>query len=525
MSEDRSRPANDWPAPHPTIDAPYGPRYTPPEPPAPTPYGTETLRRGLTGAPADDWWREPLPRPEKASTKWVVFFVVGCLLVAAIGAFLAARFVTTSRYPKDWDERIEPIAAFVEQAAGKTFAHPVEVEFLTDEDFEGRVTRDKDDLSVAEQQAISTGEATGRALGWYSGTTDVFAATNETNAAAILAYYSFQQTKIVARTSDPSAMTLSPSLRVTLAHELTHALQDQRFEVRQVRADAKDEQSQNAVTALIEGHAVLVENHYYASLSDADRATFDEEYEAGRGAAEDRIKDVPAVLTVPLTTPYTFGPIFVETAESPSGVEDLYEQPPVAMDQILDPRAYNASDTPEKLDAPTAKGTLDSQDTAGPVLMYLTLATAVSPQDAWTAIAGWGNDRYSVGRDDSGLVCVEWNVVGDTPDATSRLATHLDTWAKSRPAAAKATVVAGSPILVSACDPGTTVEQAVPGQPAVEYFRARAVVLDRLMQTGAGIDKAACATDQLFVSHPPAELVDPSEATKAEATSLLDSCA
>ena len=63
-----------------------------------------------------------------------------------------------------------------------------------------------------------------RALGLVTGKVDLLGATNEANGAGTLAYYSFEDKQITIR-----GQRLTPAVRSTLVHELTHALQDQHF--------------------------------------------------------------------------------------------------------------------------------------------------------------------------------------------------------------------------------------------------------------------------------------------------------
>ena len=73
---------------------------------------------------------------------------------------------------------------------------------------------------------------------------------------------------------------LDVSHRVTLAHELTHVLQDQYFDLPaiQQRASTDDERtggSSGAVTALIEGDASRVEHEYLKGFLALQRKQYD----------------------------------------------------------------------------------------------------------------------------------------------------------------------------------------------------------------------------------------------------------
>ena len=78
---------------------------------------------------------------------------------------------------------------------------------------------------------------------------------------------------------------MTPYVRVTLAHELTHALQDQYFDLQKLDANVKDGDG-DALTALVEGDAVRDQNLYEQSLSPADQQLYQNEQnqlDAGSG--------------------------------------------------------------------------------------------------------------------------------------------------------------------------------------------------------------------------------------------------
>src|SRR5262249_48880323 len=159
--------AHEWPPPHPVLDAAYGPRYAPPAPPPDAPPPTTP----------GGWVQGPLPAPPR-SRKWIGIFVVVCLLVVGGGGLLVFTFLNNKDYPGHWDPRVKDLAAFVEQATGLKYLHPVRVHFLDDAAFTKLVTTDAATLTQAQKDAISQQEAVGRAFGWFSGDTKVFDSNN-----------------------------------------------------------------------------------------------------------------------------------------------------------------------------------------------------------------------------------------------------------------------------------------------------------------------------------------------------------
>ena len=84
---------------------------------------------------------------------------------------------------------------------------------------------------------------------------------------ALLAYYDQDEDRIIIRGTE-----ISPALSVTLVHELTHALQDQHFDLD--REDESEDGGDEVFRSLVEGDATRVEDGYIASLSDDDRARY-----------------------------------------------------------------------------------------------------------------------------------------------------------------------------------------------------------------------------------------------------------
>jgi len=178
---------------------------------------------------------EPTPR----SSRWLVVFTAICVLFAALGGYLAYRFVSNDQNPTSWDPRVSNLAVFVERETGLSFTRPVRVRFLNDAEFDKLVTDEASSLSDGERRKIADDEAIGRAFGWYTGTTDVVEQKNQLNSAGVLALYSFASREIVVRTDEPNAATLSAPIRATITHEMVHVIQDQHLDVRKLQSNAR----------------------------------------------------------------------------------------------------------------------------------------------------------------------------------------------------------------------------------------------------------------------------------------------
>ena len=124
--------------------------------------------------------------------------------------------------------------AEVAELRGLEFEHPVPAEFLDDAAFEKRVTVDKGKLSKADKDDIERSQGQLRAVGLIGPAVDLLDATSSLQTSGVLAYYSPQTKKITVKGKG----TGDVATRVTVAHELTHALQDQHFDLRELEKDA-----------------------------------------------------------------------------------------------------------------------------------------------------------------------------------------------------------------------------------------------------------------------------------------------
>jgi len=505
-----------WPPPHPVIDAPYGPRYqAPAPPPVPEPQGR---RAGWDLTPI-----EPTPR----TRRWAAIFVALCMIAAIGGGVLAYRFVTDTRFPSRWDSRVADLAVFVERSTSLRFSHPVQVRFLYDAEFNKLVSTEETELSDDDRKKLTDEAAIGRAFGWFSGATDLLEERNQLQTSGVLALYSFDRREVVVRTSDPGAVTLSPALRATIVHELVHVIQDQRLSIRKLQANAEGDAEQQAFLALLEGHAVHVERQYLETLSPEELAAFDRETEGLIDEVEAETEDVPRVLTAALEAPYVVGPALVAAAEaSRAGIEQLYVRPPVALDQVADPRAYFTDDTPEDLPEPSVPGTALEADSAGIVGLYLTLAAALTPERAWEAALGWGNDIFVPYRADAdAALCVRWDIVADNEQAAATLRTAIGEWAATRVGSAKVSVDGTTPsISVTMCDPGTEVKQDLIAQDAVDSLYLRISLLTQIIPETPSLDSAYCATDAILDDIPAAQLRDPDDSVRMRVRDIIERC-
>ena len=235
--------------------------------------------------------------PDGRSKRWIVLALALVVLAGAAG--LGASIVLRGddekhSYPKAWDPRVKPYVDIVEEERGLTFEHPVKVRFLDAKAFEKTVRTDKEDLDKDDRREIKEDTALFRAFGLISGDVDLFQAFNDAHGSGTLAYYSFDDRVITVR-----GKKLTLATRATLVHELTHALQDQRFNISDraekfaKRAeDGKATTEGDALRAIVEGDAERTADLYKASLGKKQRAALEKAESADSEGSEDELKGV-----------------------------------------------------------------------------------------------------------------------------------------------------------------------------------------------------------------------------------------
>ena len=235
-----------------------------------------------------------------------------------------------------------------------------------------------------------------RALGLLEGDVDLFDQVNDLNSAGIVGYYSYEDERIRVRGKE-----LTPAVQSTLVHELTHALQDQHFDLEKMKKNAEDDSSAaSSLDALIEGDARRIETEWRQGLGTAEQKALDKDTKAQSDGAQSALSKVPEVMQTLISAPYVFGEAMLAVATEEGGdgaVDDLFENPPTTDEHQLDPWTLIADhsvpipvDTP-KLDA----GEKEFDDGPfGSVAWLLLLAERIPVEQALTAADGWGGDAY-----------------------------------------------------------------------------------------------------------------------------------
>jgi len=491
----------------------------------------------------------PLAPIEHASTprrRWIPILavVVVLVLVAVVTAIVVAR--TSDDGNAKWDPILAPYVRAVERDRGLEFTHPVTVVYLDDAAFKARISAGVDELDEEDIEDLERAFAALRALGLTKGEYDLEQVTDAT-ARSVAAFFDPETDQIVVP-DDYRDADLDPYQQSVIVHELTHALQDQHFDLEAI-FDSDEAHETVAGDALIEGDASSIENMFISRL---DASGLDAYVAAQNRAAESAQSvideyDLPPAFTLLLQVPYATGPSLVWMLRGADGVKrlnDAFGSPPTADRDALNPAPYVYGDpAPLAVTAPPVPaGASDSENGAfGALMLMAMLNNTMTPRDAMTTADAWGGDHYVMYRDAAGTECIDVALRGTTDDATDAIAKGLAEWATAIPGAIVRTGVTpdGAPqVDVHSCDPGAAVtSDLAPVDDLLFLLTMRSQLFTSLMSTpGADADAEVmwCVVNTLLDAFTAEELRalatgDPTSSvvTRAQQVTMtaMDTCA
>lgn len=209
-----------------------------------------------------------------------------------------------------------------------------------------------------------------------------------------------------------------------IAHELTHALTDQHYDLKKLQEARRNiDDASMAIDALIEGDAMIA---MMAAMS-GDFARSASMFEAGgdywRLAFElladlapelsgSVLRQAPPFFAKTLMFPYSEGMVFLLDVGARRGyaaVDEVYANPPLSTEQVLHPEKYLRGEAPVMLSEPEwrVKGV---ERLGSNVLGEVQIRYVLDDEDA---AAGWGGDRYTIFEGPSGTA-LAWLTVWDS---------------------------------------------------------------------------------------------------------------
>ena len=219
--------------------------------------------------------------------------------------------------------------------------------------------------------------------------------------------------------------------KTVIAHELTHALADQTYDLDKLQHAIKhDDDRSMALSALIEGEATLT--MMAAQMDDWDGSQIikvrSEDLDRmmtimgplmtmGTGPS---MKEAPPILAESLIFPYIRGLIWCAKLVNDGGwsaIDQAYKNPPLSTEQIIHPEKYLIKpDPPTEVDL----GKLDAgpgwKEVGRNVVGEMQLAVLLKAQGGKKAAAGWDGDQFATFEGDGGRLGLVWASTWDSEE-------------------------------------------------------------------------------------------------------------
>jgi hypothetical protein len=197
--------------------------------------------------------------------------------------------------------------------------------------------------------------------------------------------------------------------RLVLAHELTHALQDQSYDLEKfLKAVRPDDDASGARQAVVEGHATAAMIQEMIAPMKLENMPSLEPLMAP--IIQQQLEGFPAFNRAPFffrfqaLFPYIEGMGFMQRGLQGGGwkrLNSLFDDPPNTTKEIFEPGTYFEKQTLPKISLPHPAALADVrglnflvENTMGELGYYALLGQLISEDEAKTVAAGWLADRY-----------------------------------------------------------------------------------------------------------------------------------
>jgi hypothetical protein len=323
---------------------------------------------------------------------------------------------------------IEQVMKQVAQIRGFDYDRPVAAEPVS----QAEIGRDVVDYA---DQAYPRAQYARRSIVWDTigvvpDGTDLRSAYESYGSSQVIGYYD----TITGMLKFTGSASPTPIERITLAHELTHAIDDQRFGLERLDrlgAECRDEDSA-AATALVEGNATFFMLRWAQTF-----LTAAEQVQVGIEAAQQNpsTEGIPDFIIRLQSFPYEQGMAFVSALDSRGGLDEVdqaFEDMPASTEQIIHPERYpNDAPTPvdvQDLSAELGEGWKDIDVmTIGEEWLKIALGLRLDASEAAAAAAGWDGGTYRAwsNGDDTAVVL---STVWDTANDAAEFADAMNAW-------------------------------------------------------------------------------------------------
>lgn len=344
------------------------------------------------------------------------------LVLAALLFPIAAFAQEDGKKPLDAKE-VKKLQKIVEEARGLKFKDPVKVQVQDEDDLKAMVEKSFDEEWPEEK--AKKAEVAYKKLGLIPQDMQLRSFMVDLLADSIGGYYDpkTKQLFLIRRKAGGNEdmnrmmeqMYGTDWDTMATIHELTHALQDQHYDLSTIPTDMEGEDDlTKAMQCVFEGEAnYVMYDHVLGKRGMSLRSLPSlKMFLAGGAQGSPKMNAAPEFLKRGLAFPYMEGMVFVHAVmvkgEGWEKVEAMYGKLPLSTEQILHPEKFLEGDWPQQVRLPDLAETLGKgwelvdQNTLGELNVQVMLGEFLSrkkyPKTIAKASAGWDGDRYAVYR-------------------------------------------------------------------------------------------------------------------------------
>ena len=306
----------------------------------------------------------------------------------------------------------------------------VPYEFITRQEFTDQLVELQ--FSEIPEETRAAEERLYKRLGLLADDADIDELLVQLYGQQVAAYYrpDTKRFYIITDNEDP----FSASDKIIVAHEYTHALQDQHFDLEANRVkDLTQGDAALGQLGSVEGDATKSMQLWTQANLSPDEA-FEVLLESLQQLDDPTLSSMPWVLRRQLEFPYAEGLAFIEQLYNQGGWDavnaTLSTAIPASTEQVLHPEKYLANEAPVTIEVPDESSSLGDgwsityQQTMGELLMQVLAAGDEVPPAMlpglpmdWPhadSVGGWGGDRLNMYEGPNGAWIIDWHTAWDT---------------------------------------------------------------------------------------------------------------
>ena len=278
--------------------------------------------------------------------------------LAAALLFAALAFGQPDPKARALCSQANQIAQELTTFSGMVLHHPVPCDFITKDKVNEFLKKRVGE--VAKPEEVRAEELTLKLFGLVPDNFDLAKSTVDLLTEQAAAFYDYDKKKLFITDSTPSE-TQAP----VLAHELSHALADQNFNLgKYIRKGKKSDDGATARLAVMEGQATWLMSEYLAHQMGQSLRKSPALVKSMSGLSEASAGEYPVFDNAPLYLrrslifPYTAGMLFqnaLVAEEGDRGFAEPFRDPPLSSQQILHPEMYLKHIKPTTPDLPDPK--------------------------------------------------------------------------------------------------------------------------------------------------------------------------